>query len=299
MAVIIIIVLVLIFIAYKVFSNIETDEPRNNKSRISKRKSSEPDQIKIDKSIQTKHINDLASHFYLFDAQIPDLTYLHFDKVPTKTVELSDDDKFFGDMDTPFWNLYDSTADTSNLIDHKFVDEYYDDTYNTGTSFYLREILLLVWFGRVKSGRKTTVNIPKYFKNRYDLNVNYLIKRFIRDDLLIEKDGKYRLTESARKLANEYADVWLVHRNNVNLDQVYPRWNEQQFNTLMNKVNVLSDKLEFLHYLKTYDYCLNHPEIFSKKSNYHKELNALKQEMKEQFPDIIKANADTHDISHV
>lgn len=285
----IIVILVLIFIAYKVFNNIETDEEEYL----------EPDQINIDKSVQTQPINDLADHFHLPDIQIPDLTYLHLDKLSKRAVELSDDDKFWGDMNTPFWSMYDSSADTSGLIDSKFVDEYYDDTYNTGTSFHLREILLLVWFGRVKSGRKTTVAIPKYFKSKYDLDVDYMIKRFINDRLLIEKDGKYRLSEPARKLTNEYADVWLVHRNDVNLDQVYPRWNEQQFNNLMDQVYSISDKLEFLHRLHTYDYCFQHPEMFSKKSNYNKELKVLKQELMRDFPDIVKISANPHNISHI
>ena len=46
----------------------------------------------------------------------------------------------------------------------------YNDKFITQEGYPLRELLLLVWWGRTKSERKSTISIPQYFFYDYNLN---------------------------------------------------------------------------------------------------------------------------------
>lgn len=58
------------------------------------------------------------------------------------------------------------------------------DKYDTNTEFSLRELLLLIWWGKFKKGRLTTAKIPKYFIFTYNLNVQKVIDK----GWLVQKD---------------------------------------------------------------------------------------------------------------
>ncbi|HHJ7123628.1 TPA: hypothetical protein ACQMWT_001380 [Streptococcus pyogenes] len=81
----------------------------------------------------------------------------------------------------------------------------YDDTYITGVGYKLREILLLVWWGRTKNPRKPTSKPPRYFFYDYHLNTKKTTDMFIRDGLLKKnKEGCITLTLSGKVLYDEY-----------------------------------------------------------------------------------------------
>lgn len=95
------------------------------------------------------------------------------------------------------------TESTTNIKSPSFPDlnkyrvnpsgKRYDDTYITGVGYKLREILLLVWWGRTKNPRKPTSKPPRYFFYDYHLNTKKLqiclfemdcLKRIKKDVLL-------------------------------------------------------------------------------------------------------------------
>lgn len=78
----------------------------------------------------------------------------------------------------------------------------YNDKYNTGTEFKLRQLLLLVWFSRTKKGRLVTTSIPQYFYYDYNINGNKLLQHFIARGWIIEDDERYILSDEEKKLLN-------------------------------------------------------------------------------------------------
>lgn len=71
----------------------------------------------------------------------------------------------------------------------------YTDKYDTNTDFSLRELLLLIWWGKIKKGRLTTAKIPKYFIFTYNLNVTKVTQKFIDKGWLVQKDDRYFLSK--------------------------------------------------------------------------------------------------------
>ena len=108
----------------------------------------------------------------------------------------------------------------------------YSDTYQTGTPYNLRELLLLVWWGNTKNGRKSSVNIPKYFFYDYNLDAQMITRSFFENKLLIEENDKITLTENGRRLFDRFYPLWEIHSVKnypMNLDENFPGWNKKEF----------------------------------------------------------------------
>ena len=73
--------------------------------------------------------------------------------------------------------------------DRSFDSPHYTDSYQTSEGYKLRELLLLVWWGNTKTGRKSSITIPKYFFSDYNLNAEKLTKEFKDKGLVI---GRWR-----------------------------------------------------------------------------------------------------------
>ncbi|PIA83762.1 hypothetical protein [Streptococcus parauberis] len=136
----------------------------------------------------------------------------------------------------------------------------FDDSYKTEEKYKLRELLLLVWWGKPKKGRKSNVGIPKYFFNSYNLNASKLTQKFFKNNLLEENGDKILLTEEGKKLYDKYKKLWEIHSfkgEATNLDMDFPNWDIELF-TLSHYKNLLkymSDENKY--YQKMIDFLSN------------------------------------------
>ncbi|HEL2343274.1 TPA: hypothetical protein U0J94_001538 [Streptococcus suis] len=109
--------------------------------------------------------------------------------------------------------------------------ERYDDSYYTGTPYKLRELLLLIWWGKTKNPRKPDSKPPRYFYYDYHLETKKVTEMFIKDSVLT-KDDKERiiLTEYGKELYDEFEILWEMHSYKgflgelPNLDKEFADW---------------------------------------------------------------------------
>ncbi|HEL1906639.1 TPA: hypothetical protein U1266_000430 [Streptococcus suis] len=121
--------------------------------------------------------------------------------------------------------------------------ERYDDSYYTGTPYKLRELLLLIWWGKTKNPRKPDSKPPRYFYYDYHLETKKVTEMFIKDSVLT-KDDKERivLTEYGKELYDEFEILWEMHSYKgflgelPNLDKEFADWD---YNTYKANNNLL------------------------------------------------------------
>ncbi|GAB2065291.1 MAG: hypothetical protein N5846_02875 [Lactobacillus gasseri] len=163
----------------------------------------------------------------------------------------------------------------------------YNDKYNTGTEFKLRQLLLLVWFSRTKKGRLVTTSTPQYFYYDYNINGNKLLQHFIARGWIIEDDERYILSDEGKKVAKQYAALWELHRNNqfpFCLDEDYPNWND--------------GKLLKKYYEKEIQYFKAFIEYDKKLINFYKETPSYFTSKEEQQHEIQAEKADIERLKH-
>ncbi len=169
----------------------------------------------------------------------------------------------------------------------KFKDYYgrdmdypkYNDKYDTGTEFKLRQLLLLVWFSRTKKGRLVTASIPQYFYYDYNINGNKLLQHFIARGWIIEDDERYILSAEGKNIAEQYATLWELHRNNqfpFCLDKDYPNWNDGELlqEYYQKEINYL--KAEINYTKKIIAFYRRNPSFFTSKEEQQHEIQAEK-----------------------
>ena len=137
------------------------------------------------------------------------------------------------DYYTPeYYRLLSSDPDISKIYGRDHIFPNYSDTYVTDENFKLRELLLLVWWGKPKNGRKSTVSIPKYFFSDYNLNAEKLTRIFKSKGLIADVGDKTLLTEKGQELYEKYKALWEIHsvkQYPTNLDIDFPNWNKEHF----------------------------------------------------------------------
>lgn len=130
----------------------------------------------------------------------------------------------------------------------------YDDTYFTGTGYFLREILLLIWWGRTKNPRKSTSQPPRYFFYEYHLDTKKTTDRFILEGLIeIDEQNRKVLTDRGRSIYNDFDILWEIHNYKgyvgelPNLDKVFQNWdyNSYRANNILLEIRHLSDIIKF------------------------------------------------------
>lgn len=133
----------------------------------------------------------------------------------------------------------------------------------------MRELLLLVWWGKTKSGRKFTVAIPKYFFSDYNLNAEKLTRQFKLDGLIFDEGEKTLLTEKGREIADKFLPLWEIHsvkKYPTNLDVDFPKWDKNNFDLMIYQMEIRyhSDHAKFCKKLVNYFNSLNAPESAQK-----------------------------------
>lgn len=149
---------------------------------------------------------------------------------------------FNADYETKeYFDLITSQPFLASFQDRPYDFPKYNDSFETNDKYKLRELLLLVWWGRTKSGRKLTASIPKYFFTSYNLNAELLTRAFIQDSLLDSKDDKVILTAKGKALFDKYQSLWEIHSFSkhypTNLDFDFPIWDKDKFELRLYQVN--------------------------------------------------------------
>ncbi|WP_369350439.1 hypothetical protein AB6M97_06345 [Streptococcus hillyeri] len=147
----------------------------------------------------------------------------------------------------------------------------YNDSYKTAEKYKLRELLLLVWWGKTKNGRKSSITIPKYFFLNYNLNAEKLTRQFKEEGWLVDKDDKTVLTVQGEKIYKKYIGLWEIHsykRIPLCLDIDFPNWDKEKFDILVykNDIKYHKENIKYCDKMIKYLNSLNAPS--SAKSIY-------------------------------
>lgn len=173
------------------------------------------------------------------------------------------------------------------------VVNHYSDEFRTNEGYKLRELLLLVWWGKVKKGRQLNVSKPKYFIYNYNINVDKITNKFISDNLLIVNDDKLvKLTEAGQEIYNKYYNLWNMHQNGANLDKEFDGWNEIDYIVKQNNCKIESLKKQILffeagiHHNKSFPL----PETSRFYNDYTETINNDTQYVDEMKKEIVRLN---------
>ncbi|MDY5636629.1 MAG: hypothetical protein SPF57_09955 [Streptococcus orisratti] len=195
--------------------------------------------------------------------------------LPSVTITYQGAEKFTStdDNDGLYCKLITNRPDYSLYVTGDYYD-CYNDSFQTPEGYKLRELLLLVWWGKTKKGREIDANIPKYFYDRYKINPNKVTKMFFSDSLIELVDGRVKLTDRGRELYQQYQSLWDIHSQKGfygNLDNDFPTWDTKTFLIVKNtqKVNYLKAMARYhrdlLEYYRKYE-----PKN-TEEANYHQD----------------------------
>ncbi|HEM9634217.1 TPA: hypothetical protein U3L57_000120 [Streptococcus agalactiae] len=129
-------------------------------------------------------------------------------------------------------------------------NKYYNDSVETTENFKLRELLLLIWWGKKKNGRRLDSSIPTYFEENYNLDVYSLTEKFIDKAWLMEADGIVSMTDKGHAIYKKYYKLWEIHSFKgaiTNLDFEFPNWNLNCSTKLylQRQINYLNDENKY------------------------------------------------------
>lgn len=161
-----------------------------------------------------------------------------------------------------YYRILETEPRIVNIWGRDFDFPYYDDSFKTEEGFSLRELLLLVWWGKTKNGRKSSASIPKYFFYDYNINAEKITRKFKENKWIVDDGEKISLTEKGRTIYNKYLKLWEIHSFKiypVNLDVDFPKWDK--------------NKYEIMAYEKDVEYYSKHAKFCDKVLDYFKSLN--------------------------
>ncbi|WP_170237816.1 hypothetical protein [Streptococcus hyovaginalis] len=159
----------------------------------------------------------------------------------------------------------------------------YDDSYITGTPYKLRELLLLVWWGRTKNPRNPNSKPPRYFMYDYHLNTKQVTDMFVTDGLL-EKDEKNRtvLTEIGKNFYNKFEVLWEIHSYKGFLGEL-PNMDKEFYNWDYNSYKANNNLFEVRHLEAIIDYNTKMASQYPKNSDQFKAYMQDVEQDKEQI----------------
>ena len=194
-----------------------------------------------------------------------------------------------------YFRILNSRPNMHEIYGRSFDFPKYNDKFITQEGYPLRELLLLVWWGRTKSERKSTISIPQYFFYDYNLNAEKITKKFKDKALLYDDDDKTLLTEEGKAIADKYSSLWEIHSAKgypTNLDIDFPTWDKNKFDLMVCQMQIKyhNECANFYKELVNYFNSLNAPtnalEIHNEINRYINEMNsnlAIVNDLKEKL----------------
>lgn len=165
------------------------------------------------------------------------------------TITFSENNSSDSDFET-LMSFYQKRPRLEDYMDRTFDMPAYNDSYIAEEGYKLRELLLLVWWGKLKKGRQADAVPPRYFFYNYNLDAQKTTKKLLKDGLLEVTDDKMSLTEKGKDIASKYKSLWEIHSFKhipTNLDIDYAAWDEDKYLLIYYKiqVNYLSDMNDY------------------------------------------------------
>lgn len=210
----------------------------------------------------------------------------------SKAHEDSNNDTFL-----QFSQLSESRPNIEDYFGRSFNDPKYNDKYDTGTEFSLRQLLLVVWFSRTKKGRLVSSSIPQYFFYDYNINGQKLLQQFIARGWIVQDNDRYILSTEAKDIANQYEILWELHRNNqfpFCLDKDYPNWNHGALLKSFYKKEIAYLEAYIEYTKKLIEFYENSPSFFTSKEEQEQAIQIEKDDIKRSK---IQINKDKDKIS--
>lgn len=196
--------------------------------------------------------------------------------------------KRFETEQSEVWDKYRKVQEAQPDYDKQFGRSFdyprYTDKYDTNTEFSLRELLLLIWWGKFKKGRLTTAKIPKHFIFTYNLNVQKVTQKFIDKGWHVQKDDRYFLSKEARQVADFYSDLWEMHQADkfpICQDEDFPNWNHSRLLITFYKNDIDFQNKLVDYYNKLDSFYKNNPKFFADKQMQDNHIQDIEQSILE------------------
>ncbi len=135
--------------------------------------------------------------------------------------------------------------------------------------------MLLVWWGKTKSGRKSTITIPKYFFTSYNLNAEKLTGQFKKMGLICDINDRTVLTDTGKLIFDKYKALWEIHsikQYPTNLDTDFPTWDKNKFELKLYQMELKYYKDHAYHCKRMIDY-FNSLNVPANAKEIHDEVN--------------------------
>lgn len=166
----------------------------------------------------------------------------------------------------------------------------YTDKYETNAGFTMRELLLLVWYGRVKKGRRIDTTIPKYFFCDYNLNGRTVTQKFIKQNLLIEHNDRYVLSDEAKRIVTFYSELWEIHTTKefpTCLDDDFETWEHGKALIPFYKKEIIYLKKDIIYIQADITFSQKYPDFNSFGQDINQIINFKKEEIESDKKRIV------------
>ncbi|GAA3626600.1 hypothetical protein GCM10022297_01460 [Lactobacillus hamsteri] len=158
----------------------------------------------------------------------------------------------------------------------------YTDRYETNTNFTMRELLLLVWYGKVKKGRLINTRIPKYFFYDYNLNGVAVTHKFIKQNLLIEHNDRYVLSDEAKRIVDFYNELWEIHTTKefpTCLDEDFETWEHGKALIPFYEKEIIYLKKDIIYVQADIEFSQKYPDFPLSAQNLDQIINFKKEDI--------------------
>lgn len=211
--------------------------------------------------------------------------------------EDAEDWKKYENEQSEVWAKYRKVQENQPNYDKQFGRSFdfpkYTDKYDTHTDFTLRELLLLIWWGKIKKGRLTTAKIPKYFIFTYNLNTQKVTQKFLDKGWLFQEDNRYFLSKKAKQATEFYSDLWEMHQADnfpICLDEDFPNWNQGKLLITFYKNDIDFQNKLIAYYNKLNSFYKSNPKFFADKQMQDNHIQEIEQSISEAQNVINKNN---------
>lgn len=157
------------------------------------------------------------------------------------------------------------------------MQERFNDKYDTGTPYSLRELLVLIWWLHLKKGRNSDAKLPQYFITTYSESPSQITNKFFSDGLLYVDDKNIvRGTDVGNILNTKFSDLWEIHsKTYAVLDDVFDKWDFNKYQLSRNE--------QVIKYLTARDKYIKDVAAWEKRhhENYSDDLRSIEMNIKE------------------
>ncbi|WP_146042842.1 hypothetical protein [Lactobacillus sp. HT06-2] len=208
----------------------------------------------------------------------------------SKSISYQQDDNLSNQMWQEFEKVEKLRPDFYKIIGRSVDYPKYTDRYKINTDFTMRELLLLIWYGRTKKGRSIDTPIPKYFFYDYNLNGNTVTQKFITQNLLVKHNDRYVLSDEAKRIATFYSELWKIHTTKefpTCLDEDFEAWKHGKALIPFYKKEIIYLKKDIIYIQADIKFSQKYPDFPSYKQDLNQIITFKKEEIERDKKRIV------------